>query len=213
MRKMDGEAVRDRVARDQAAGGSARSAIADIVSRSLHETELPAVASNATIGEGFEVPPRLLGESEFHWFHPPLQGTAYLCVLSATVTWYAGHYQGGRMRACDGDGCEACLLGLGRQVRYVVCCVNLESRQIGFLEVGVAQGDMLRRIEQDRGGIRNAVLTLGRVSRKKNARIEMDVLNEEAPVWAKDLEALNVQTALFQTWSRARARAPLPAHD
>lgn len=156
-----------------------------------------------TIGTGFAVPPRLKGESEFHWFHPPLQGARYLTVLSADVTWYAGHYSQGRMRLCQSESCEMCLLQVGRQVRYVVCAVDLESREVGFLEVGIAGGEVLRRAVEDCGTLRGVVLSLSRLSRKKNSRIEMGVVHEVAPPWSLEISPLNVQAALFQTWSRA----------
>ena len=99
-----------------------------------------------------------------------------------------------------------CLLQIGRQVRYVVCGVDLESRAVGFLEVGVAQGEVLQRAEAATGSLRGVVVALSRVSRKKNSKIEMDVVHEPMPGWAKEIAPLRVQSALFQTWSRARAK-------
>lgn len=166
-----------------------------------------------TIGEGFSPPRRLIDESEFHWFHPPLQGSSYLCVLSREPLWYAGHYVQGRMRLCRGDQCEACRLGIGRQIRYVLCCVDLSTRQIGVLEVGSGPGEVLRHHCEIGGGLRGTVLALGRASRKKNSRLVVEIVREVAPSWTTDLACLDIQGALFSTWSRAEAQSPPKAHN
>lgn len=165
-----------------------------------------------TVGQGFAPPARLLMESEFHWFHPPMQGSTFLGVLSSDALWYAGHYVGGRMRLCRSDRCEQCALGVGRQIRYVVCCVDLSNRQVGFLEVGAGPGDILRKHVAKTGSLRMTIVALSRVSRKKNARLELSIVDESLPGWVRDMGPLDVQSALFQTWARADRLAPVREH-
>jgi hypothetical protein len=105
------------------------------------------------------------------------------------------------------------MLEIGRQVRFVVCCVDLQGKEVGFLEVGVAGGDVLQRAFHERGSLKGSVLALSRVSRKKNARIELELVHEECPGWAKEVAPLNVQSALHQTWMRAKSKPPVGAHD
>lgn len=164
----------------------------------------PGAGDVPTIGSGFEPPARLVQESEFHWFHPPIGGDLILAVLSAEPLWYAGHFTQGRMRPCDGARCEACVLGTGRQIRYVVCAVDLRSRMVGFLEVGSALGEQLKNRAYEYGTLQGCVMVLSRASKKKNARLEMELLREEPPKWAMDIVPLSIQNAMAQTWARAR---------
>ena len=157
-----------------------------------------------TIGSGWGVPKSLVEGSEFTWFHPPTSGELFLAVLSAEPLWYAGHYYRGRMRPCQGDRCEMCTMQVGRQVRYVLSAVDLNSRSRGLVEFGSRQGEMLAEEAERKGSLRGVVITLGRRARRKNAAIEVCVIHEPCPGWVDDIGPLPVDAACFQTWSRLR---------
>jgi len=180
--------------------------IAEKIRWSMAEGDQDSEPRLPVIGSGFSVPERLISESEFSWFHPPREGTTYLAVRCKEPVWYAGHFHGGRMKPCGGDGCSMCVLGIGRQIRYVISCVDLRTRTVGFLEVGSVPGQVLRDLYNREGSILGAVVALSRTSRAKQSRIELEVLPEKAPAWSDEVHPVSVELALRNTWARGKAK-------
>jgi hypothetical protein len=184
--------------------------VREIVKRELPGDPADLELSRPTMGAGWGVPKSVREGSEFHWFHPPATGSLMLAVLSAEPFWYVGHYDRGRMRPCKGDSCEMCLMLKGRQVRFVFCCIDLESRRKGFLEVGSTQGDQLCAEARKRGVLRGVLVALSREARRKNAPLVMDIVRETTPGWVQGEPPLDTQSAMIQTWARAETQAAAP---
>jgi hypothetical protein len=184
--------------------------VSEIVKQALPGDPADIQIGKPTIGAGWSIPKSVREGSEFHWFHPPASGTLMLAVLSVEPMWYLGHYDRGRMRPCKGDDCEMCLMLKGRQVRFVFCCVDLETRRKGFLEVGSTQGDQLCAEARKRGLLRGILIGLSREARRKNAPLVMDVIRETTPAWVQSEPPLDTHSAMIQTWARAEVANPSP---
>jgi hypothetical protein len=159
-------------------------------------------------GCGFSAPPDVRDVVEFHWWHVPVGGSLVLVVLSVEPVWYVGHFAQGRMRRCRGDLCRACVDGVGRQIRYVVCAAEVSSRQIGMLEVGSAPMLHIRDRALARGGLRGMILDVSRPARSKHGRLEVSVFEESPPSWSVTTEALDLRMVLERTWAREVGTEP-----
>jgi len=154
------------------------------------------------VGRGFDIPQDVRDQVDFHWFHVGQTGSLMLACLSPEPIWYVGHFAGGRMVRCGGDGCKWCAEGFGKQLRYVVCCVELGSRTVGVLEVGKPVALALRDRALREGTCRGLVFELARAAKSKHARVEATFLNEMPPTWVAGLAPLDLVEVLDKTWSR-----------
>ncbi len=158
------------------------------------------------IGEGFEPPASVRDQVEFHWWHVGNSGSLLLCILSGSPVWYVGHFTGGRMLACTGSGCEHCALGVGRQLRFVVCAAECTTRRVGVLELGSAGGYELRDRAGSNGGLRGVVVEVRRAGKSKHSRLELRFLDEHAGPSLLSLESLDLRSVLETTWKREASR-------
>lgn len=158
------------------------------------------------IGDGFDVPREVRDRVEFHWFHVPAGAALLLALLSPSPIWYVGHYYRGRMRACDGDDCGLCSVGVGRQVRYVMSAVELTTRVVGVVEVGAQIGRELADRAAGSRSLRGMIVDLSKSERSKHCPIDMCIIDEPTPAWVMSIEPLNLREVLEETWSRAEAR-------
>jgi len=107
------------------------------------------------------------------------------------------------MRACEGAGCELCGCGVGRQIRYLVCCAEVTTGRVGVLEVGRAPGLQLRDRVQGNGGLRGAVFEVCRAARSKHSRLELVFVDEHPGSHLLSLEPLDLESVLRSTWEKA----------
>jgi len=153
-------------------------------------------------GEGWDPPTAVRDRCEFHWFHVTPGNVIVVVVLSQAPVWYVGHFEKGRMRRCDGPGCEMCAQGLGRQLRYVFCAVEISTRQNGLMEVSKSVAELLRDWSARNGGFRGMVLQVEKASKSKHSRMEVRFLDRNPPSWASEVQAVDILEALENTWSR-----------
>lgn len=157
------------------------------------------------VGEGWEVPLEVKERVQFHWFHVSPGTELLLVVLSNVPLWYVGHFRGGRMEVCAREKCQSCAAGIGRQVRYVVCCVEMLTQRIGVLEVSESVANLVKQWSVPNNGSRGLILGLRKVTRAKNSRTDVELVKESAPAWAMALEPLDLHEVLAKTWEKLGA--------
>jgi len=154
------------------------------------------------VGEGWEVPTEVKDRVQFHWFHVYPGKALLLCFLSPAALWYVGHYEGGRMRLCIGEGCELCEKGCGKQIRYVVSAVEVTTRKVGVIEVGESIALTLKDLCSRNGGLRGMIVECMKATKSKHSRMEMVPVHEAPPAWALALAPLDLREVLEKTWQR-----------
>ena len=154
------------------------------------------------VGSGWEVPNEIRDRVEFHWFHVPTNGALVLCILSAAPVWYVGHFEKGRMRQCLGKGCEMCSKGLGTQLRYVVSCIDISTRQVGVLEFGQSVAMLIKQWSTGFGYMRGMIIEISRAHKNKHSRMEVNLIKEHPPAFCLSTEPLDLEEVLERTWDR-----------
>lgn len=154
------------------------------------------------LGSGWEVPGEIKDKVEFHWFHVPITGALVLAILSVSPVWYVGHFEKGRMRQCSGQGCEFCARGLGRQLRYIVSCMDPSTRQIGVLEFGSTVAQLIKQWSSGLGFMRGMIIEISRAHKSKHSRMEVNLIKETAPGYVHSTEPLDLEAVLVRTWER-----------
>jgi hypothetical protein len=154
------------------------------------------------VGDGWDPPAAVRDRCEFHWFHVSPGSVLVIVVLSAAPSWYVGHFDAGRMRRCEGPVCALCAKGVGRQLRYVFSCVEISTHQNGVVEVSKSVAELLREWAARKCGFRGMVLQLEKATKSKHSRMEVKYIDRDAPVWASEVEAVDVLEALEATWER-----------
>jgi len=158
---------------------------------------------SGVVGTGWDLPDEVRDRTEFHWFHVPPGGELLLGCLSPCPLWYVGHYHKGRMRACRGDECPLCAMGTGRQIRWVLSCMDLRTHRVGVLEVGDGPGRVIKDSCGGNGRLRGLILAIRHTSKAKQSRLEVEVIHEPPPPRLMSTEALDLKEVLFSTWDRA----------
>ncbi len=160
------------------------------------------------IGEGWEVPPAEIPWSTHHWFRVSPRSSLVVVCLSEAPLWYSGHFIGGRMAPCVGEDCELCGQGVGGQVRYVFAAAEVATKRVGLLEVGIANGLLIRSWIPRRTEFRGMVLELSKHSHSRASRTEVIYIDEVLPPWYLALEVPDVKRALLMTWKKAGFKIP-----
>jgi len=155
------------------------------------------------VGVGWDVPGAVRDRVEFHWFHVPTSGALVLSVLSQAPVWYVGHFSSGRMRPCTGSGCECCEHGIGTQLRYLVSCVEMSTRQVGVFEFGPSISILIKQWASGMGYLKGMILEVTRASKSKHSRMEVHLIREPPAAWAMSIEGLPLEEVLERTWERA----------
>jgi len=163
-------------------------------------------------GKGWSPPQEVVDNVEFHWWHVPAGGSLLLCCLSEQPSWYVGHFDRGRMRICAGAGCDLCALGVGRQLRFVLCAAEVTTRRVGVLEVGSSVGYSLRDRALGNGGLRGTIVELSKASRSKHGRMEVHFVDQHPGAALLCLEPLDLAVVLEQTWRRQEAESGVERH-
>lgn len=153
-------------------------------------------------GEGWDVPVEVRDRVQFHWFHVAPGQCLVLVVLSNKPLWYVGHFRSGRMQPCERNGCQSCAAGIGRQIRFVVSCVEITTKRMGVLEVSESVGQLIRSWAQARDGSRGLILELRKATRSKHSRMEVERIDEHPPAWALAMEPLDLQEVVARTWEK-----------
>jgi hypothetical protein len=157
------------------------------------------------VGEGWDVPLDVKERVQFHWFHVVPGSELLLVVLSNVPIWYVGHFRAGRMELCDHEKCQSCAAGVGRQVRYVMCCVEMTTHRLGVLEISESVANLVRAWSVPNNGSRGLILELSKATRAKHSRMEIGLLKEHPPAWAMALEPLDLHEVLEKTWEKMSA--------
>jgi hypothetical protein len=154
------------------------------------------------VGEGWDVPADVKDRVQFHWFHVSPGGALLLVVLSNAPVWYIGHFRQGRMQPCDRNGCESCAAGIGRQVRYVMCAVEVTTHQVGVLEISESVANLVREWSVPHNGSRGLMVELRKATKAKNSRMVVELVKEHPPAWALALQPLDLHEVLSKTWEK-----------
>lgn len=112
-----------------------------------------------------------------------------LTVISEPTPWMS-HWDTvkGRSRRCGGPNCQLCAMGMPRQIRYVLLCVDSHGHE-RLLELRERHADYLDRLISEHGstvGLRVAVLRDGAA---KNSPVSFRFLCRESAV-ARDIKLL-----------------------
>lgn len=154
------------------------------------------------VGEGWEVPADVRDRVQFHWFHIAPGQVAVLVILSNAPVWYVGHFKAGRMQPCEMNGCQSCAAGIGRQVRYVMCAVEIATHRVGVLEISESVANLVREWAVPNSGSRGLIVELSKATRSKHSRMEVELIKEHPPAWALALEPLDLYEVLARTWEK-----------
>ncbi len=92
-------------------------------------------------------------------------------ILSDEIANYYGHFRGGKMVACLGDGCKLCRDGVGKQQRWVFYCFREPDLACGMLEVGRSTALVLRQVCESFGCVRGAKFELWKSGLSKYSSI------------------------------------------
>jgi hypothetical protein len=109
------------------------------------------------------------------------------------------------MQQCKGRGCELCKKGLGTQLRYVVSCVDVSTRQVGVFEFGASVSTLIKQWSTGFGYLKGMIIEVTRASKSKHSRMEVNLIKEHPMPWVMALEGLPLEEVLERTWERAEA--------
>lgn len=154
------------------------------------------------INAGFGLPEGNDGWTDWTWFHARASAPQRFTVLCREPVNYAGHFKKGRMVPCLGEGCPLCAMGLGSQARYVVSVVEWESKRVGLFEVGRGHALCIADWAAGAGGLRGLSFEVQRVSHSKQARMDVRLVTDEAPLYFHHLEGPDLAKALASTFKR-----------
>lgn len=161
-----------------------------------------------SIGVGWELPEADQPWSDFHWFQVGVRVSSVFVVLSERPLWYTGHYVKGRMRPCVRPGCPECADGVGGQIRYCFGVAEEETRRTGLIEFGRGNGLLIRAWAESAGYCRGLVFEAHKAGRQAQSRTELILMDREPPPWALEVDAPDVQLALYLTWEKGGFRVP-----
>ena len=154
------------------------------------------------IGDGWDVPPEADSIGDFRWFKVRGLRVVTLVVLSHRPLHYLGHFYGGRMIPCAGEGCTFCAHKVGSQLRWVFAAVDVVKEQTGLMEVGRSVGLELRAMAEAAGKFRGLVLEFGKHSKSDRSRMEVRSLDMVASAKWMVLPIPDIGKALKLTWER-----------
>ena len=160
------------------------------------------------VGTGWEVAPEDKPWSDFHWWKVPGKGGIVLALVGKAPLYYIGHFVDGRMWPCTGEGCGLCERAVGSQIRYVMGAVDILSRRVGILEVGRANGLLIRDRCQARGEMCGLVVDLEKHSHARTSRTEVRFSDKEVGPWVHQCEVPDLKRALILTWDKANMPVP-----
>jgi hypothetical protein len=155
------------------------------------------------VESGFGLPEGNDGWTDWTWFHARYPLPTRLTILCEAPVNYSGHFRKGRMVPCLGEGCPLCSSGLGNQARYVFSVVEWDTRRIGLLELGRGHALQVQDWMAQAGGLRGMSVSIVRASQKKQSSIELELLEEAAPIYFKHLQGPDLVRALRSTFDRS----------
>lgn len=155
------------------------------------------------VESGFGLPEGNDGWTDWTWFHARYPVPTRLTILCEAPVNYSGHFRKGRMVPCLGEGCPLCSSGLGNQARYVFSVVEWDTRRIGLLELGRGHALQVQDWMAQAGGLRGMSVSIVRASQKKQSSIELELLEEAAPIYFQHLQGPDLVRALRSTFDRS----------
>lgn len=159
-------------------------------------------------GQGWDVPPEVRGDIEFRWWKVYGNRNLTLVMLSEQPLWYRGHYYRHRMVPCFGDGCKLCAENVGGQLRYVVAAAEITTHRSGLLEVGDTVAKDLRDIAIRHNGMKGMIVEISKHTFSKQSRMEVSYIDREEPPWWREIDAPDIQKALYLGWQKAGYDVP-----
>lgn len=160
------------------------------------------------VGDGWEVAAEHAPWSDFHWWKVPTKGGLMLALLGTAPVYYVGHFDDGRMWPCCTPDCGMCREGKGSQVRYVMGAADVTTKRVGILEVGRANGLLIRDWAQSRGAMKGVVIELAKHSHARTSRTEVRLVDKEPGPWIHMLQVPDLKRALILTWDKANMPIP-----
>jgi hypothetical protein len=88
----------------------------------------------------------------------------------------------------------------------VLSCVELTTRRVGVLELGVNPAKMIEQWAASNGGLRGVCFELTRASKSKNSRLEISVVREYPGDWIDDVQGVNLGECMTRTFDRVNGR-------
>lgn len=156
----------------------------------------------ATYGKGWDVPPEADSIGDFRWWKLGGNRVLKLVIVSHEAFYYKGHYVGKRMIPCSGDNCALCAKGIGGQLRFVFAAAELDTHQMGLIELGRSVGLEIRDLVARHGQLRGMPIELSRLSYSRNSRMEVEYVDREIGNWWYELAVPDAKKALEATWLR-----------
>lgn len=160
------------------------------------------------VGEGWELEPEHRPWSDFHWWKVPTKGILVLALFGGPPVYYTGHFADGRMWPCVDEGCGMCQRGIGEQVRYVMGAAEVSTHRVGILEVGRANGMLIRDRVRSQGHAEGVVMELSKHSHARTSQTEIRFVEVPVFPWIHQVEAPDLKRALLLTWQRANMPVP-----
>lgn len=160
------------------------------------------------VGEGWDLPQGSDAWNDFTWWKISGSRVLNLVILVDSPVWYAGHFYKGRMRPCQGENCKMCADGVGKQLRYVICGMEISAGTVGLLELGRSVALELRDLGIRYERLRGLVVEFGKVSYSKQSRMTVTAHpGHEVIGWAS-AAVPDIKTALRNTWLKAGEQIP-----
>jgi len=158
--------------------------------------------------EGWEPPAGVAGWSDFHWWKVPSGRILQLIIISDGPLGYSGHFARGRMKPCQGEGCQLCSEGVGVQLRYLLAGVEPATRRVGIWDMGRSVALEVRDLAVSQGGLRGLWIQVSHHSHSRQSRTEVVRITDTVPGWIRTMEIPNVSRALVETWRKAGETIP-----
>ena len=153
-------------------------------------------------GKGFNVPEDVQLGPTWRWIHPQPKSCLILGIISSEVAWYVGHFYGGRMRRCKGEGCELCQIEIGRQVRYLLHVAELATKQQGIWEFGPGSAEKIQTYTEELGFLKGIILEVARTGKHKNSKIDVKLVRQKIQPWLLAIKPIDLDIVLEKTFER-----------
>ena len=167
----------------------------------------------AAIYKGFDIPAEMDTIGDFRWWKLGGNKVLKLVIASHEPVFYRGHYVGKRMYPCNGDNCAWCAKRLGAQVRCVLAAAEMDTNQMGLIEVGRSVALEIIDLVGRHGQLRGMGIELSRVSYSRQSRMEVDYVDREFGKWWYELPIPDVTKALEMTWKRQGSPREAPPEE
>jgi hypothetical protein len=91
---------------------------------------------------------------------------------------------------------------VGKQIRYVISAVEMSTKRVGVIEMSESVAQLIREWAIPNEGARGLIVELGKASKSKHSRLEVNLIRERPPGWVMGLDGLDLVEVLSRTWER-----------